>query len=74
MWVGVDDTDSRDEMVYEFLVEEVKPNDGRGGISVLETDLQVDFSPPVGYIEPTANSKIAIGEKSVVHCWGMFLY
>lgn len=25
---------------------------GGGGISVLDTDLEVDFAPPVGYVEP----------------------
>jgi len=25
---------------------------GGGGISVFETDLEVDFAPPVGYVEP----------------------
>lgn len=47
---------------YELLVEEVRPKgssfsssplDGPAGISVVETDLQVDFSPPVGYQEPS---------------------
>jgi ubiquitin fusion degradation protein 1 len=25
---------------------------GGGGINVLDTDLEVDFAPPVGYVEP----------------------
>lgn len=44
------------ECIYELLVQEVRPDDGRGGICVLETDLQVDFSPPLGYEEPKGRS------------------
>lgn len=38
--------------IYGLAVLEVRPNEGRGGICVLETDLQVEFAPPVGYQEP----------------------
>ncbi|PJF20012.1 hypothetical protein PSACC_00185 [Paramicrosporidium saccamoebae] len=48
--------------IYELLVLEVKPNDGRGSISVLETDLQVEFAAPLGYEEPQARPK---SEKSI---------
>jgi ubiquitin fusion degradation protein 1 len=52
------------QKIYELLVMEVKPNDGRGGISVLETDLQVEFAAPLGYQEaPLPKSK---SEKSIV--------
>lgn len=37
-------------MIFGFLVMEVTP--GGGGICVLDTDLEVDFAPPVGYVEP----------------------
>ncbi|EEB09201.1 Cdc48-Ufd1-Npl4 complex component Ufd1 [Schizosaccharomyces japonicus yFS275] len=37
------------DQVYKLAVLEVKPEDGRGVISVVETDLVVDFAPPVGY-------------------------
>ncbi|KAI6028653.1 UFD1-domain-containing protein [Pisolithus orientalis] len=37
-------------MVFGFLVMETVPNGG--GICVLDTDLEVDFAPPVGYVEP----------------------
>lgn len=37
-------------MVFGLLVMETKP--GGEGISVLDTDLEVDFAPPVGYVEP----------------------
>ncbi|KAG2183040.1 hypothetical protein INT44_006021, partial [Umbelopsis vinacea] len=40
--------------VYEIKVLEIKPNyDDHGGISIMETDLEVDFAPPVGYVEPS---------------------
>lgn len=41
---------------YGLRVEEVRPDDGRGAILAVETDLQVDFSPPPGYVEPTTKS------------------
>ena len=37
-------------IIFGFLVMETTP--GGGGISVLDTDLEVDFAPPVGYVEP----------------------
>ena len=36
-------------MIFGFLVMEATP--GGGGISVLDTDLKVDFAPLVGYTE-----------------------
>lgn len=41
---------------YEILVLEIGPEGP--GISIVETDLEVDFAPPVGYVppEPTLNS------------------
>ena len=42
------------DQVYEMAVLETKPG-GEGtknAVSVLETDLEVDFAPPVGYEEP----------------------
>ncbi|CEG67259.1 hypothetical protein RMATCC62417_03716 [Rhizopus microsporus] len=40
--------------VYEIKVLEVKPsNEEHLGISIVETDLEVDFAPPVGYVEPS---------------------
>lgn len=42
------------ETVYEIAVLEVKPDDGdKRAVSVQETDIEVDFAPPVGYQEPT---------------------
>jgi ubiquitin fusion degradation protein 1 len=37
-------------IVFGLLVMESKP--GGEGISVLDTDLEVDFAAPVGYVEP----------------------
>ncbi|KAF9281985.1 ubiquitin fusion degradation protein [Mortierella alpina] len=39
------------EKIYGILVMEIKPPGN--GISIVETDLEVDFAPPVGYQEPT---------------------
>lgn len=48
-------TFSYNDTVYEIAVLEVKP-EGKKSISVLETDLEVDFAPPVGYQEPQKGS------------------
>lgn len=39
------------DQVYEMAVLETKPANETNAISVLETDLEVDFAPPVGYEE-----------------------
>ncbi|MBW0517779.1 hypothetical protein O181_057494 [Austropuccinia psidii MF-1] len=39
-------------MTFEILIMELKPDDAPG-VSIFETDLEVDFAPPVGYVEPT---------------------
>ncbi|RKP03898.1 hypothetical protein CXG81DRAFT_8891, partial [Caulochytrium protostelioides] len=36
---------------YDLLIMEIKP-ETRGAVSIIETDLEVDFAPPVGYVEP----------------------
>ncbi|KAG2224067.1 hypothetical protein INT45_004948 [Circinella minor] len=42
------------DKVFGIKVLEVKPNfEEHSGISIIETDLEVDFAPPVGYVEPT---------------------
>lgn len=38
-----------DDKLYGIHILETKP---KGGVSVIETDLEVDFAPPVGYVEP----------------------
>lgn len=38
--------------VFDVAVLEVKPETEKNGVSMLETDVEVDFAPPVGYVEP----------------------
>ncbi|KAE8152445.1 ubiquitin fusion-degradation protein [Aspergillus avenaceus] len=40
------------DQIYEMAVLETKPSNNTNAVSVLETDLEVDFAPPVGYEEP----------------------
>ncbi|RYO96143.1 hypothetical protein DL764_007521 [Monosporascus ibericus] len=42
--------------VYEVAVLEVKPETEKMGVCMIETDVSVDFAPPVGYVEPTKTS------------------
>jgi ubiquitin fusion degradation protein 1 len=44
------------DTIYEVAVLEVKPTSEKMGVSMLETDVSVDFAPPVGYVEPTRGS------------------
>ena len=41
---------SYNQIIFGLLVMETSP--GGEGISVLDTDLEVDFAAPVGYVEP----------------------
>ena len=41
---------SYNSIILDFLIMETVP--GGGGICVIDTDLEVDFAPPVGYKEP----------------------
>jgi ubiquitin fusion degradation protein 1 len=43
------------DTVYDVAVLEVKPESEKMGVSMLETDVSVDFAPPVGYVEPERN-------------------
>ncbi|KAK5139072.1 hypothetical protein LTR04_003912, partial [Oleoguttula sp. CCFEE 6159] len=74
-------TFSYNDTVYEMAVLEVKPErDGSlGGISVQETDLSVDFAPPVGYVEPSREpagsgtstpGRVMKGKGGVLHAQG----
>lgn len=38
--------------VYDVAVLDVKPETEKMGVSMIETDVSVDFAPPVGYVEP----------------------
>lgn len=44
------------DQIYQIAVVEIKPENAKNGICTIETDLSVDFAPPVGYVEPTRNS------------------
>ncbi|KAL1924139.1 uncharacterized protein VTP21DRAFT_7174 [Calcarisporiella thermophila] len=55
---------SYNRKIYEILVVEVKPST-RGAISIVETDLSVDFAPPVGYKEPAPAPKIPAMAKTM---------
>ncbi|KAI9883249.1 MAG: hypothetical protein M1823_004988 [Watsoniomyces obsoletus] len=47
---------SYNDEIYEMAVLETRPENKAKAISVLETDLEVDFAAPVGYVEPTRGS------------------
>jgi ubiquitin fusion degradation protein 1 len=40
------------DKIYAINVLEVKPESAHGGISIVETDINVDFAPPLDYVEP----------------------
>ncbi|CAM1503899.1 Fc.00g014900.m01.CDS01 [Cosmosporella sp. VM-42] len=42
--------------VYDVAVLDVKPETEKMGVSMIETDVSVDFAPPVGYVEPERHS------------------
>ncbi|KAI0884751.1 UFD1-domain-containing protein [Annulohypoxylon maeteangense] len=42
--------------VYEVAVLEVKPETDNMGVCMIETDVSVEFAPPVGYVEPQKGS------------------
>ncbi len=54
--------------VFKIEILEVKPEEDSKGISIIETDLSVDFAPPVGYVEPSsyASSHKASRETSIM--------
>src|SRR3954469_18383575 len=43
------------DTVYDVAVLEVKPAPEKMGVSILETDVSVDFAPPLGYVEPSSS-------------------
>lgn len=49
-------TFSYNDELYDVAVLEVKPENGKNGVSMIETDVEVDFAPPVGYVEPDYKS------------------
>ncbi|KAI1649569.1 UFD1-domain-containing protein [Daldinia loculata] len=42
--------------VYDVAVLEVKPETEKMGVCMIETDVSVEFAPPVGYVEPQKSS------------------
>ncbi|OUM65673.1 hypothetical protein PIROE2DRAFT_41437, partial [Piromyces sp. E2] len=48
---------------YEIEILEIKPKGP--GISVVETDLEVDFAAPVGYKEPEPEPKVQSAQSSI---------
>ncbi len=40
------------DAVYDVAVLEVKPESEKMGVSMVETDVSVEFAPPIGYVEP----------------------
>lgn len=51
--IEIDYNDTR----YGIKVLEAKPESNHQGICVVETDLETDFAPPVGYVEPEYQPK-----------------
>lgn len=45
---------SYNDKIYELCVLETKPE---SAVSIIECDMNVDFAPPVGYVEPTNELK-----------------
>jgi ubiquitin fusion degradation protein 1 len=43
------------DIVYDVAVLEVKPENNKMGVCMLETDVSVEFAPPVGYVDPERN-------------------
>jgi ubiquitin fusion degradation protein 1 len=44
------------DTVYDVAVLDVKPETDKMGVSMIETDVSVEFAPPVGYVEPEKKS------------------
>lgn len=42
--------------IYDVAVLDVKPETDKMGVSMIETDVSVEFAPPVGYVEPERKS------------------
>jgi len=60
--------------VYEIAVLEVKPDGETHAICTMETDLSVDFAPPVGYVEPTRETKKTSSTRNGVATGGTIHY
>ncbi|CAN6610706.1 ubiquitin fusion degradation protein 1 [Trichomonascus vanleenenianus] len=53
------------DKVYGIKVLEVKPETSTESICVVETDLEVDFAPPIGYVEPTPSKPPSSAASSI---------
>jgi ubiquitin fusion degradation protein 1 len=49
---------SYNDKIYGIKVLEVKPESAFNSICVVETDLETDFAPPVGYVEPNYSKEV----------------
>jgi ubiquitin fusion degradation protein 1 len=49
------------DQVYDMAVLEVKPESEKMGVSMIETDVEVDFAAPLGYVEPERPAKGSTG-------------
>ncbi|CAG9944368.1 unnamed protein product [Clonostachys rosea f. rosea IK726] len=66
------------DTIYDVAVLDVKPETEKMGVSMIETDVSVDFAPPVGYVEPERQSgtstprsgKAGVPAGGVVHSQG----
>lgn len=71
-------TFSYNDNVYSVAVLETKPETPKKAICTLETDLSVDFAPPVGYVEPARTSGTStprsVGGKGVMAGKGGMLH
>lgn len=59
--------------IFKVKVLETEPDPS--GILVIETDLNVDFAPPVGYVEPDYKKASTVGaanQKSIANSIGQF--
>jgi ubiquitin fusion degradation protein 1 len=52
---------SYNEDVFEIAVLEVKPQNSSNAISCVETDIEVDFAPPLDYVEPVRSTPASAG-------------
>ncbi|KAH6669896.1 putative ubiquitin fusion degradation protein 1 [Halenospora varia] len=58
---------SYNDTIYDVAVLEVKPTSDKMGVSMLETDVSVDFAAPVGYKEPTSTRGSGTSTPRSVH-------
>ncbi|KAG0814947.1 hypothetical protein G6F20_004377 [Rhizopus arrhizus] len=54
------------DKIYGIKVLEVKPfHEDHSGISIVETDLEVDFAPPVGYVESSQQTQTTTSQMPI---------